>query len=387
MLTRSALLLVFWLCGLPCLALPAQAALLLTDADAGPLAPHLRYLRDDHGQLTLAEVQARQAELQPVPENMGLGYTRGAIWLHLVLETRLHGPQQRVLEFEYAYLDDIRLYVQTDDGLEMMRSGRLIPAAERPLASRRAAFPLALPAQGVLTVWIRVENDAVMALPLQLLSEREFTLQNGRSLLFLSLYFGMLLALGLYNLLLYTGLRQRVFLLYSAFVLVFGAAAASMNGIWPLLLPEYAGWDRRLVPVGFTLATTLALLFARAFLSMQQQAPGWHRFLTGLVPLWAVGCLLTLVADIPTAIRIMSLQGILTTLALLVVGVAAVRRQVPAARVFVAAWTVLLLGTALLGLRNAGVLPTSFLTVYSMQMARRWKCCCCRLVWRRVSTI
>ena len=210
-----------------------------------------------------------------------------------------------------------------------------------------------------------------MALNTRLLSAREYSLHHTQTVIILALYFGMLIALGCYNFLLFLALRQKTFILYSAFVFTFGFAASGMNGIGSLIFwPDMAltGLADRIVPTGFSVATALAMMFARSFLQMQTLAPRWHRFLGMAIPLWWAGAALTLISSVQHALQIMSVMGIMTTVTLLVTGGAAVRRKIPAARIFVTAWALLLIGTALLSVRNAGLIPSNFFTVYGMQL-------------------
>jgi len=363
--------LICWL--LTCLAFPAAAVVVNADDQEIVLDLHSRYLVDVGGRATLAEIRSRDAEFAAIDDRrqLNFGYTRDAYWLRIELQPEITHQQQHILEFEYAYLDDVTLYVVRPASVGQLRAGRYIPVVQWPIAGRKPAFPLMLNPHEPLVLYLRVVNHAAMALNTRLLSVSEYSLNNNQTLIVLALYFGMLIALGSYNFLLFLALRQNTFLLYSAFVFTFGFAASSMNGVGPLLLwPEMAlaGGADRIVPTGFSIATALAMMFARSFLNMQQLAPRWDRFLAMAIPLWWGGALLTLISGVQLALQIMSVMGIMTTLTLLATGIAAVRRNVPAAHIFVAAWTLLLIGTSLLSIRNAGLIPSNFLTVYGMQL-------------------
>jgi len=243
-----------------------------------------------------------------------------------------------------------------------------VPVNDWPVDNRKPVFPLLIHPDENLTLYIRGASHAALAMSVRLMTQKGYAQYNNRTLVLLSLYFGMLIALGSYNFLLFLGLRQRIFLLYTVFVFTFGFSASSMNGIGPLVLwPGSAGWDR-IVPTGYSTAAALAVMFARRFLNMATRAPRWDRLLQLAIPLWWGGAALTLIADVQTALKIMSIQGVMTTLLLLSAGIAAVRRRIPAAWIFVTAWSLLLVGTALLSVRNAGLLPSNFFTVYSMQI-------------------
>ena len=67
-------------------------------------------------------------------------------------------------------------------------------------------------------LYLRVASEGSLTLPLTLWAPDDFRLHNQHAYAGFSLYYGMLLALGLYNLLLYFALRERIYLCYVAFV-------------------------------------------------------------------------------------------------------------------------------------------------------------------------
>jgi diguanylate cyclase (GGDEF)-like protein len=352
----------------------AAAAVTVTENDT-EIQPDLfsRYLVDSGAQAGLDEIRKRSADFISVNNRrqLNFGYTDDAYWLRLEIQSQLLQSQLWILEFEYAYLDDVSLYVVRPDSIKEMHAGRYVPVSQWPVPARNAAFPLMLNPGEDIVLYMRVVTQAGMALNTRLLSANQYALNNNQTVIIMALYFGMLIALGSYNFLLFLALRQKTFILYSAFVFTFGFAASGMNGIGPLMLwPDMAltGFADRIVPTGFSVATALAMMFARSFLQMQTLAPRWHRFLGMAIPLWWFGAALTLISSVQHALQIMSVMGIMTTVTLLVTGGAAVRRKIPAARIFVTAWALLLIGTALLSVRNAGLIPSNFFTVYGMQL-------------------
>ncbi|MFV0489874.1 MAG: 7TM diverse intracellular signaling domain-containing protein, partial [Vibrio fluvialis] len=359
-----------------CVGMPqalAQSRLVLNDQSAPviPLSGKAEYLSDTSAQLTIQDVLRRSNQFKTTmhTQEMNFGYTDSAIWLKLDLSSEFTTSQNWVLEFQYAYLDDVRFYIVSDQGIETFYSGRDVPVNQWPLASRKPAFPVSFQPGEQATIYIRGASHAALAMSVNLMTQQAYAKSDTRTLVVLSLYYGMLIALGSYNLLLFIGLRQRIFLLYASFVFTFALAASSMNGIGPLLLwPDVTHASDRVVPTGYSIAATLALMFARRFLNLATFAPRWDRFVLAAIGVWGVCVVATWFTEIPLAFKIMSIQAVLTTVSLLSVGIAAVRLKIPAARIFVLAWALLLVGTSLLAIRNAGLLPSNFFTVYSMQI-------------------
>ena len=88
----------------------------------------------------------------------------------------------------------------------------------------------------------------------------------------------------------------------------------------------------------------------------------------GLASLFAVCMLVPLIAPYRLAAILVSLTGVTFSLVALLVGLRCWRKGVPGARTFLLAWTVLLLGVAVVGLRNLNLLPTNFFSLYALQI-------------------
>ncbi|RBW51226.1 GGDEF domain-containing protein [Marinobacter sp. F3R11] len=356
-------------------ALPGWGAdrlLVLDDRMAQPVDGFVSLLRDPDGELTFEQVRSGTKPFEPAePGDLHQGYTPDAFWMRIDVASRSSQRLDRVLEFTYSYLDDISLYrVNADGTVEQMRSGRTLAPEDRVVAHRKPVFPLSFEPGERVTLYLRISTHASMTLNARLAPTFEFYADSDQEYVWLALYFGMLVALGAYNLLLFFGTRQRSFLLYSLFVFSFGIAASSMNGLGPLLLwPGMVGeWGNRILPTGYTLSATLAVMFARSFLNMRRIAPRWDKVLSVMAVCWWCATLVTLLVPVQDALKIMSVMGVLTTAFLITSGIAGVRYRIPAARIYLLAWLLLLVGAALLSVRNFGWIPSNFFTVYGLQV-------------------
>nr|WP_252737851.1 7TM diverse intracellular signaling domain-containing protein [Marinobacter salexigens] len=350
----------------------ADRVLALDERMAQPLDGFISLLRDTSGELTFEEVRSGIKPFGPVTSgDLHQGYTPDVFWMRIEVESHSSQRLDRILEFTYAYLDDIQLYrVSANGAVEHMQSGRNLAPMDRVVAHRKPVFPISFEPGERATLYLRVSTHASMTLNARLAPIFEFYEDSDQEYVWLALYFGMLVALGTYNFLLFLGTGQRSFLLYSLFVLSFGIAASSMNDLGPLLLwPGLVGeWGNRILPTGYTLAATLAVMFARSFLNMRRIAPRWDQALLIMAICWWCGTLTTLVVPVQGALKIMSAMGVLTTVFLIISGISAARYRIPAARIYLVAWLLLLVGAALLSVRNLGWIPSNFFTVYGLQI-------------------
>lgn len=337
---------------------------------AGCCDPHqdIRVLSDPSGALSFSQVRNLQADFQmPLREDLSYGYRSGAIWLYLQVKSTDRTRWWWL--FTYPSLDHLTLYIENSQGIRQLESGDMVALSSRALVHRQAVFPLDLAADDVTTLWLRVESQGSMTLQNQLLRNDEFIGLTADAYLAPALYFGALLALAGYNLLLFLGLREKVFLWYVLFVLWFGVGSASLNGLGAIYLwPGALELSNRMLPLGFTCSALMAVLFTREFLDTARFSPGWEKLLRPLSWLMLIAVGFAAWMPVQQALIVMSLLGIVAVLALTLCAIQSVLNRAPGARLFALAWAMLLLGTIVMSLRNLGLLPSNFFTINAMQL-------------------
>lgn len=335
------------------------------------LAPYNEYWQADKPSLSINDLLAQPRPFQPTQDaqDLNFGYTRGDVWLRTQVNNDSPKPQRRIVEFEYPFLDYVTLYTLRQQGSDVQQSGSAVPVEQRALAHRQAVFPLELAAFETVTLYTHVAASGSKMLSYNLLTPETFYTQNDRHNFWLATYFGMLLAMGLYNLLLFFGFKERVFLHYSLFVAGFGLAILAFNGIGTLMFWSFLGENTsRLVALGFTFASAMATLFAQSFLNTEIYCPRWHQVLTTFRSYCWLAVIGSLLLPIPTALHIMDVTGFMAALLLLACGSYCSLRRLPSARLFVFAWSLFLLGAGVFALRNLGILPANFITLHGIQI-------------------
>ncbi len=97
----------------------------------------------------------------------------------------------------------------------MQTAGDLQPFSERPFAHRNLVFPIHTPPNTNETIFLRVKLQGSITVPILFWQHDALHHHDQNAYAVLCLYLGSLIALGLYNLLLYTSTRDKVFLAYN----------------------------------------------------------------------------------------------------------------------------------------------------------------------------
>lgn len=341
------------------------------DSEAQDLYALVDFLVDAGGDLGLDQVSQADAPFRPARErrDLSFGYRHGAVWLRLPLQSTAHETRRWRLELNYSSLDEARLYDLGADGVRLSRSGDTVPYGERSVGHRNPVFELVLQPGERRTLYLRAESQGSLTLGGSLMSARDFEQHSQLGYTVHALYGGLLIALGLYNLLLYLALRERPFLYYVLFISAFALGMFAFNGLGPQYLwPQAEPWGNRMLAVGLTLASLFSAVFARSFLDTRQWLPRWDRFLLALCAASALAVLASVLLPMHLALQTLSVISLLVTPTLLITGFVCVGYRVPGARLFALAWLILLSGAVLLALRNFALIPTNFLTLHAMQI-------------------
>jgi PAS domain S-box-containing protein len=333
------------------------------------LAPYVTYLEDVEGKLALDDIlqPAQQARFRPMRGSgpaANFGLTRSAIWLRVELQAPAGQDPNWLLELAYPPLDHVQLFTPSPQGgWRRQVAGDLEPFSNRPVAHRNHVLPVFVPAGQATALYLRLTSEGTMAAPLRLWRAEALWKNDQTSYALLSLYFGLLIGLFLYNLLLFVSVRDRAYLVYVLFVAGMGVAQAALTGLgYQFLWPDRVWWNSVSPPVGLCTAAVFGLLFARRFLESREGMPVMDRILLGLTAAWGVTLLTAFALPYVVSTWLVTLLAPVTVLALMVSGVLALQRGHGGARSYLAAWALLLVGVLTLFFHNTGVLPSNGLT-------------------------
>jgi len=364
-----------WLLGLLLLVagLSHAAEVRLSNESRFDLSRSVDYLEDEGGRLTLGEVlqPQRQAAFRPVPSNgpgTNFGLTRSAYWLKVTLDRPAGLPRDWLLELAFAPLDRVDVFSpDPQDGWKHQAGGDTLPFDQRAVSHRNHVFPVQLAADGKTTLYLRIRSDATLAAPLFLWQPSALWRHDQVSYATFALYFGLLLGLMAYNLLLFVSVREVGYLLYAVFVASMGVAQATLNGLGlQFVWTDWLRWNAVSSPVALSVCAIFGLLFARNFLSSAARLPRLDRLMLALMTGWSLALAAALVFHYHVAAYMVQALAVLSVGTLLTLASISVRRGYGGARWFFTAWAVLLVGVFTLALHNMGLVPSNVFTSNSL---------------------
>jgi signal transduction histidine kinase/CheY-like chemotaxis protein len=341
--------------------------------DMVSLTDKVAVLEDPQHDWTLDQVRAADQAGQfqahyPAAEALNFGYTPSAYWLRLQLRNDSDQSATRMLELAYSGLSHVQVHQPDAQGrYQTTSTGSVLPFDTRAYPSRFFVFPVQLPAHAQHTLYVRVQSLGPISFPARLWREEAFHAYERVDYAAQAWYFGMAMAMVVFNLLLYLMLRDVTYGLYVLFVSSIALTLGIQNGLVKQLHWIDWPWLAAMAPnCGYSLSLAALLLFMRKMLNTPTVLPRFDGVLRALVWVFALSPLAFAVA-LPTFIKPAAFVYAATGALVLGTGVVCAIHRQRSAYYFVAAFVVLSLAAVVTVLRFLGWIPTNVLTVNALQ--------------------
>jgi len=348
-----------------CSAASAAPVLYLDSAQASyPLEDYAEYLEDKSGKLDIHLVRKFSDRIWEKPTGAvpNFGFSKSAYWFRIKLEGAK--SRDRLIGINNPLLDEISLYLFADGRLvQQLQAGDIRPFADRPLKHRAFALPLIIPSAKQLTLYLRVQSEGSIQVPMTLWNDTAFHEQDEVETALIGIYFGIIMVMMLYNLFLYLKVYEPAYIYYVMYVLMFGLFVAGLSGWgYMFLWPQRVDFQQYGLAIFIVFGSIFVCRFTHYFLDLPNTAPRIGKLLVA-----SVYILLVLLCLLPFTSYHLIVQGALVmvfvvSLTALFSGVLLWRQGVVMAPYFTIAWSTFLIAVMLATLEKFGLLSRAFWT-------------------------
>jgi signal transduction histidine kinase len=342
----------------------AQDVFTLRDRLAGlSLARHASFLEDPSGELALEQVSRapgteffRPAET----DEPSFGFSASTYWVRLAVFNPAAEPRSWVLELGYPQLDHLTLFVPAArGGFEARETGDMVPFSRRDIDYRTFMFRLKVEPRQRLVYYMRIQSQGSINVPLAAWTFDELFEHQDDHSAFLWVFYGALMAMAVYNILvvMFTGQREHMY--YVLLVCTIATWQFSIDGqTFQYLLPNQCWLANRMLPATISVGLVWAALFSRHLLQERTQPVP---FLMAFTRIWtrisaAVALAVWLVPYQLAIVMVMGCVGFLALIAPFLIR-AMGRALVGVGGLWLFSWQGLCVGIILTALRHANVLP------------------------------
>ncbi|MEX0298596.1 MAG: diguanylate cyclase, partial [Kordiimonas sp.] len=298
------------------------------------------------------------------------GFSKSDWWVRLQIKNTLTRTADFNLLLDYPLLDFVDVWVtKNEEVIDSWQTGNRRPFGSRPVAHRDFLFPLSLQPEEPQTIYIRVRTQGPVNIGLSISADDILLGEVELEYLAFGAYFGGFFLLALCVALLYLVDHQKALLYYLSYILSYSCYMMTFNGLafqylWPNT-PEFGQVSR---PLLLTLSIIFLLQFSRTLLGIRRVSPRLHQVASALQV--ALVAILLLIPFVSYGALVMPL-AVLNLMALCLIiwmGILAHKRGEPAARYYLIAWSVFLIGLFAYLLKVFGYLPHNFATHYGFQI-------------------
>lgn len=199
--------------------------------DAKPIA-ELRYFRDEADIVDMESLGS--IYFKPIPSPKSLGLKNGTYWFEVTVNNTSLKGDRLVFEIPTHNLTELSIYKKENGRVSMLaQNGNLFSEKIEGVETTIPTYSLKKDNLKTSTYYFKTTFLKEANFPLRLYSEDQYYAQLIRHKSILSTYYGILLAVVLFNLALFFRLKEKVFLYYVCFLVSYSIAMLLCDGVLP----------------------------------------------------------------------------------------------------------------------------------------------------------
>ena len=334
--------------------------------------PSVTILPDESGEMDITAAMAA-ADRFEVPRSAyaTLGLRKEPVWLRIPIRWTGGGGPNWMLDIDYSPLNRVDAFLVREGRIvQQARLGNMQPFAQRPIPSRSHALPLELKPEVAYELYLRVQTQGAMILPITVMRPQVFHNEALDEHILQGLLAGLGLCLVIYSLVQWWSTRESMFVKYAMLTtgsLMFSVVQFGVGGMY--LWRDNLWMESHGAPLMALLAAGSTFLFVEEVL----RGPGVSRYFTrimyaGAAALGLVALLYALdVIHVHTVSRVIGTLGLLPALMGLPGAISRARRGDAIGWYFLAAWLGYFVTTAIMVGVIRGYIDASLWTLHAFQ--------------------
>jgi hypothetical protein len=277
---------------LACTSASAQTPVQIQDSVGQHIFTYseIEVLKDPSGKLTLDQVrqptidQQFRPSLSSTPQTLDLNTD---YWFKIRIRSNPDAKKHYILEFFDQTIDHITAFLPEGNNTYVAKQlGDNFKFSRRPLRHKNFEIPLTNSGNQVNTYYIKIRSSQISDAIIVLRSVDWFISYALDEYFFFGIFYGMIFVFSLYNLIMYSAMRQRQYLFYVAYILSVGIYEMSTDGIaYQYLWPNHPAWNQIAYAFALCATSVFALLFARQLLHVKTKAPKLNTLIIRLIQL------------------------------------------------------------------------------------------------------
>lgn len=264
-------------------------------------------------------------------------------------------------QVDIYYFKDFEIYAHELTGTEYLFKQRPINAKNfsfflKPEVTNQNVYPD--------TILIKLSASNALFVPIHILQQQEYTDAEATYGYWWGAYFGVMLFIATYNLVIFFSLKEKSYIYYVLYI-VFGLLMiASLNGHgFAYLWPSIPYVNKFSITVSTTLMIFFAIHFTRHYISLYKLSTRLDHIFKWMAKLALGLCIFSVFAPFDCSMLAALLASFFGPL-MIYAAVLATLKRVAAAQYFLVAWLIYLTGVTAYALMVLKILPANILTIH-----------------------
>jgi serine phosphatase RsbU (regulator of sigma subunit) len=340
--------------------------------DTYDTTPYISILEDTTSLLSVEDI-IKHGLLTKFKDNtrkgINKGYSDSSWWFYFSVHN-ISSHTHWLVDLSFPTMDYFEFYSVNEKGITCIaKEGDVFPFYHRKIALNNFILPLTLGYNEKAHYLIRVKTTSEVIIPLKIRTYSSLLENSIKEYGGLWFYFGIMIAMFLYNLFLLITLRDISYLYYILYVLFSALSNISFNGLAYQFFWPNSPWFHNVSIVFLgNLAIVSFMLFTRNFL-MTRNFLQWYDTLIQIFIALIVPVIIAIpLAPLSFSIICLNTEVIAATLLAFIACLIAIKNKYRPAYFYLASMVAVFFGVSLISLRNFGILPDVFITRYGFHL-------------------
>lgn len=349
----------------------SQSTIEITDENQhSAIGLHMEILIDENAMFSISDIMdptIQNSFKSSTQKILNIGVTDAALWCKFKVVN--HTGEDTYFEVANMALDSISLYrIENGQPLIVAQGGNHTNFNDLEVRFNTNLFNLGGKSEEVQEFYLRIRHTRGTQTPVYVGTMKGFAEQHHKFDFIQGIYFGLMLLMIFYNLFIYFSVRDNSYIYY----VIYGACITMLNAyltgyVSEYLWPNFAVLNKYQDIFGSTLAIS-GILFTMSFLNTKENAPTMHKVFKGFMYFFIGTIFIVLFQFFMLGTIVIEVASLLLIICFFITAFRIYKKGFEAAKFFLLAWSILLLGVVVFVLKDFNLLPYNTLTVYSLQI-------------------
>ncbi|XDD48579.1 7TM diverse intracellular signaling domain-containing protein (plasmid) [Leptospira sp. WS39.C2] len=305
------------------------------------------------------------------PEELkyNFGYWKRFVWVKFDVINPSEAQANFIFELESPWVDEVFLGWNEEGVLKTKLYKGTDSHEVREIPHRNPVYEFDLKAKETRTIYLRISNFGILSAPVRIWKSSSFFDRVERDYIANGIYFGIIFALLLYNILIFISVKEKAYVFYCLYLTTLMVNYSLLGGFFKqLIIPESIINVKPFLYFSVNASLVFVGLFSLTFLNLKNLNPRLDRMI--LLSVAFFGVLSSLSFFIPFHWMEISFIYTFPYIILLLVssGIYSYWKGVKSSFFFVFAWITLFAGVIVDSLTKASILPSTTFGRYGVQI-------------------